>query len=101
MVRHKKTVHDQKEEGEDEPEQSDSESTMSASEESDTDSVTSVEGEDESEEEDPWQSIVEKAFDKCQHLYEEVQQQKQRHVNKSDARQQAYEDMAAAIAGRS
>jgi hypothetical protein len=44
---------------------------MSASEESDIDSDTSVEGEDETEEEDPWQSIVEEAFDKCQNLYEE------------------------------
>jgi hypothetical protein len=94
MLRHKKTIHDQKEEEEDESEQSDSESTFPVSEESDTDSDASVDAEDENEEVVPWQSIVEKAFDKCQHLYEEqVQKLKQRQVEDSDARQQAYEDM--------
>jgi hypothetical protein len=97
MIRHKKTLHDQKEEEEDEPAQSDSESTISVSEESDTDIDTSVEEEeDENEEVDPWQGIVDKAFEKCQHLYEDrVHKLKQRHVKESDARQETYEDMIA------
>jgi hypothetical protein len=97
MIRHKKTVHDQKEEEEDEPAQSDSESTISLSEESDTDIDTSVEEEeDENEEVDPWQSIVDNAFEKCQHLYKDrVQKLKQRHVEESDSRQETYEDMIA------
>ena len=96
MLRHKKNKHGkEKEESESELSErdiseSESEGAMSGADEaSDTDRA---EGDDEN---DPWESVVDKAFDKCQDQFEEEVTKliRRRNVDQTEARKRVYQDM--------
>ena len=86
MIRHMNSMHA---EAEDATERSDSETShMEDDDGTNTD-------DQETPEYDPWESVVEKAFERCQeHFEEEVEKLiKTRHLGIDDAREEAYEDM--------
>jgi hypothetical protein len=95
MRRHKKTMHPREEEDEEENESEHSNSDIVISDDDESDSNGDTPEERGCEYEvDPWQSIVEKAFDKRQHAYvERVKTLTQPHIDERDTREKTYEDM--------
>ena len=86
MLRHRKTIHGNKENGEDDDMGSDVETDNQSDEDSETE-------EQDINEYDPWDSIVGKTFEKCQQQFEEEVQKLTPKMEVEDARALAYDDM--------
>jgi hypothetical protein len=91
MLRHKKTVHSKNErvDSEEESDISEEETNIASTEETDDESPVT------SDMYDPWESVIQKAFEKCQEQFEDKVENLLRESNRdeTEVKKRVYEDM--------
>ena len=97
MLRHKKQKHGEKDTEAVESDLSDTETTDSGTDHgmSDADEASDTGSQSREDQYDPWDSVVQKAFDKCQDQFEEevTKLVQRRNIDEAEARTRVYLDM--------